>query len=209
MHTGPPLRSGCHAKQHISSLPEKPKPQRNAIRGNKPACFTDGRRGIHRAELEWARPGVRIRWHRCSRCRCLCGRSRRRSWCERLWRLCGAAHERARHAEGDDGSNSATDHSCSPSWLGGSTPMSATLSPCARRSTRFGNYELRFDQVWNFTQFFADPGVCAAHWRITMTTASPPRLSISPVRFAFRCMITPASFCNQRSPALAVPIAKP
>jgi len=47
------------------------------------------------------------------------------------------------------------------------------------------------------------------HWRIAMTTASPPRLSISPVRFAFRCMITPASFCSQRSPALAVPIAKP
>ena len=45
--------------------------------------------------------------------------------------------------------------------------------------------------------------------RMAMTTASPPRLSISPVRFAFRCMITPASFCSQRSPALAVPIAKP
>jgi hypothetical protein len=47
------------------------------------------------------------------------------------------------------------------------------------------------------------------YWRIEMTTASPPRLSISPVRFAFRCMITPASFCSQRSPALAMPIAKP
>ena len=48
-----------------------------------------------------------------------------------------------------------------------------------------------------------------AHWRIEMTTASPPRLSISPVRFAFRCRITPDSFCSQRSPPLAVPIAKP
>jgi hypothetical protein len=48
-----------------------------------------------------------------------------------------------------------------------------------------------------------------AYWRIEMTTASPPRLSISPSRFAFRCMITPASFCIQRSPPLAVPSAKP
>ena len=48
-----------------------------------------------------------------------------------------------------------------------------------------------------------------AHGRIEMTTASPPRLSISPVRFAFRCKITPNSFCSQRSPPLAVPIAKP
>jgi hypothetical protein len=48
-----------------------------------------------------------------------------------------------------------------------------------------------------------------AHWCSEMTTASPPRLSINPVRFAFRCRITPASFCIQRSPALALPIAKP
>jgi hypothetical protein len=42
-----------------------------------------------------------------------------------------------------------------------------------------------------------------------MTTASPPRLSISPVRLAFRCMMTPFSFCIQRSPPLMVPIANP
>jgi hypothetical protein len=48
-----------------------------------------------------------------------------------------------------------------------------------------------------------------AHWLIEMTTASAPRLRISPVRFAFKCRITPCSFCNQRSPALAVPIASP
>ena len=42
-----------------------------------------------------------------------------------------------------------------------------------------------------------------------ITTASPPRLSINPVRFAFRCMITPASFCIHRSPALFVPNTKP
>ena len=29
-------------------------------------------------------------------------------------------------------------------------------------------------------------GAAYAHWRIEMMTASPPRLSISPVRFAFR-----------------------
>src|SRR5262245_43828449 len=48
-----------------------------------------------------------------------------------------------------------------------------------------------------------------AHWLIEMTTASPPRLRIRPVRFALRCRITPDSFCIHRSPALAVPIAKP
>ena len=42
-----------------------------------------------------------------------------------------------------------------------------------------------------------------------MTTASPPRLSIRPVRLALRCMMTPASFCIHRSPPLVVPIAKP
>jgi hypothetical protein len=42
-----------------------------------------------------------------------------------------------------------------------------------------------------------------------MTTASPPRLRISPSRFAFSRRITPASFCIQRSPALDVPMAKP
>src|SRR5262245_6617244 len=48
-----------------------------------------------------------------------------------------------------------------------------------------------------------------SHWVIEMTTASPPRLKISPVRLAFKWRITPASFCIQRSPALDVPIAKP
>src|SRR5262245_51159078 len=53
------------------------------------------------------------------------------------------------------------------------------------------------------------PSADSAHGAIEMTTASPPRLRIRPVRFAFRCRITPDSFCIQRSPALAVPIAKP
>lgn len=48
-----------------------------------------------------------------------------------------------------------------------------------------------------------------AHGFSEMTTASPPRLRISPSRFAFRRRITPASFCIQRSPALEVPMAKP
>src|SRR5262245_24697255 len=53
------------------------------------------------------------------------------------------------------------------------------------------------------------PTAVPAHRSIEMTTASPPRLRIRPVRFAFRCKITPASFCIHRSPALVEPIAKP
>ena len=44
---------------------------------------------------------------------------------------------------------------------------------------------------------------------IDTTITSPPRLSISPLRCALRRITTPASFCSQRSPALASPTAKP
>ena len=37
------------------------------------------------------------------------------------------------------------------------------------------------------------------------TIASPPRLSIRPSRFALRCITTPLSFCNHRSPPLVEP----
>src|SRR5262245_59958037 len=51
-------------------------------------------------------------------------------------------------------------------------------------------------------------GPAPGYRHMAMTTASPPRLSMNPVRFAFRCRITPASFCSQRSPPLAVPPRK-
>ena len=44
---------------------------------------------------------------------------------------------------------------------------------------------------------------------IEMTTASPPKLSIRPVRFAAKCMMTPFSFFSQRSPPLVLPKTKP
>ena len=44
---------------------------------------------------------------------------------------------------------------------------------------------------------------------VTGSFESRPRLSISPCRLATRCMTTPFPFCNHRSPALAVPRAKP
>jgi len=47
------------------------------------------------------------------------------------------------------------------------------------------------------------------HYAIEISTASAPRLSISPSRRALSRMITPASFCSQRSPALVVPTAMP
>jgi hypothetical protein len=53
-----------------------------------------------------------------------------------------------------------------------------------------------------------DVGWVSGDYRfIEITTASPPRLSIRPVRLAFRCRITPAPFCIHRSPPLAVPMA--
>jgi len=51
--------------------------------------------------------------------------------------------------------------------------------------------------------------IARCHCFMLITTASPPRLSISPSRLAFRRMMTPCSFCNHRSPALVVPRAKP
>src|SRR6516165_2089057 len=51
--------------------------------------------------------------------------------------------------------------------------------------------------------------IARCHWFTLITTASPPRLSISPSRLALRRIITPCSFCNHRSPALVVPRAKP
>ena len=44
---------------------------------------------------------------------------------------------------------------------------------------------------------------------IEIMIASPPRLSISPSRLACRCIMTPDSFCSQRSPPLMAPTAKP
>jgi hypothetical protein len=49
----------------------------------------------------------------------------------------------------------------------------------------------------------------ASGYCIEITTASPPKLSIRPVRLAFRCMMTPLSFLSHRSPVLALPITMP
>ena len=53
------------------------------------------------------------------------------------------------------------------------------------------------------------PPASAGYWFMVITIASPPRLSISPVRAACRRMTTPLLFCSHNWPALAVPRAKP
>jgi hypothetical protein len=54
-----------------------------------------------------------------------------------------------------------------------------------------------------------DQGPYQARYFIETITASPPRLNIRPVRFAFKCMMTPLRFLSQRSPALALPMTMP
>lgn len=104
----------------------------------------------------------------------------------------GRACPRAYQDKGSCGATASTP----PSWQGLSGP------PVPARA-RIGGTDKSPGQPGE-NDASAHPAYC-----IDMTTASPPKLNIRPERLAFRCMITPASFCSQRSPMLALPMANP
>ena len=93
-----------------------------------------------------------------------------------------------------------------PGQTGGGLWLERTCDDHAYRCSATGSYPRPRQRRLARRPRSVMPTVC--YCDIDMTTASPPRLSMRPVRFAFRCMMTPFSFSQPKITAARSPDCK-